>query len=102
MWGLDTLKKEHKVSKPMVEVITESNVVEHSQCGLHEEKKAFLPGKSVLIGVKESANVEDLYSTSDRSDTKKKTSSLVPLPIKSFLKKKKKFLLKNWGSDNQK
>ena len=43
MWGLDTLKKEHKVSKPMVEVITESNVVEHSQCGLHEEKKSFPP-----------------------------------------------------------
>ena len=51
----------------------------------------------MLIGVKESANVEDLYSTSDRSDTKKKTSFLVSLPIKSFLKKKKKVFVEKLG-----
>ena len=39
--GFRYLKKECKVNKPTVETITESNVVELLQCGLHGEKKAF-------------------------------------------------------------
>ena len=65
--GFRYLKKECKVNKPTVETITECNVVEFLQCGLHGEKKKLFSGGQ-LMGLKESGMVDDHHLTSGRSD----------------------------------